>query len=99
MKRLFVAMALAVLATPAFAWNDRYEIERDLNNANPYGTDIEMRKPYDYNPSHTYRGTRDNDGSTRLRNSNGDTVRGDIDSDGSGRLHDQNGNIYRVRPR
>lgn len=99
MKRLFAGMAIAVLATSAFAWDDRYEIKPSPYNTNPYGTDIEMRKKYDYDPSNKYRGTIENDGSTRMRNYNGDTLRGNIDSDGYGRLRDPDGNTYRIRPR
>lgn len=99
MKRFLAGMAIAALATPAFAWDDRYEITRRPYHTTPYGADIEMRKQYDYDPSNRYRGTIDNDGSTRLRNYKGDTLRGHIDSDGYGRLRDQEGNAYRVRPR
>ena len=99
MKRLFVGIAIAALATSAFAWDNRYEINPDPYDTNPYGTDIEMRKKYDYDPSNKYRGTIDNDGSTRMRNYNGDTLRGYIDSDGYGRLRGQDGNSYRVRHR
>ena len=82
MKRLFAGIAIAVLATSAFAWDNRYEIKPDPYNTNPYGTDVEMRKKYDYDPSNKYRGTIDNDGSTRMRNYNGDTLRGYVDDDG-----------------
>ena len=98
-KRFMAGIAIAALATPAFAWNDGYEITRQPFNTSPYGTGIEMQKQYDYNPLNKYRGTIDNDGSTRLRNYQGDTLRGHIDSDGYGRLRDWNGNTYRVRPR
>lgn len=99
MKQLFAGMAVAIFATSALAWDDRYEIKPNPYNTSPYGTDIEMRKKYDYDLSNKYRGTIDNDGSTRLRNYNGDTLRGHIDSDGYGRLRDQDGNTYRVKPR
>jgi hypothetical protein len=52
-----------------------------------------------YDLANKYRGTIDNDGSTRLRNYEGDTLRGHIDSDGYWRLRDQEGNTYRVKPR
>jgi hypothetical protein len=100
MKQLILGLALSALASSAFAWDSRYEIETD-----PYGsplggsTDIEMHKKYDYNPANKYRGEIDSDGSVRMRNMNGDRLRGTIDSDGYGRLRDQDGNTYRVRPR
>lgn len=100
MKQLILGLALCTLAASTFAWDNRYEIKTD-----PYGssiggsTDIEMRKKYDYDPAHKYRGEIDSDGSVRMRNMNGDRLRGTIDSDGYGRLRDQDGNTYRVRPR
>ncbi len=84
------------VSLPAFAWEDRYDIER-----NPYGSDnseIQMRQKYNYNPSDRYRGNIDNDGYTRMRDLNGNTIRGYIEGDGYGKLRDQDGNIYRVRP-
>jgi hypothetical protein len=92
-------MAIVFFATSAFAWGEQYEIKPKSYDTNSYGTDIEMRKKYDYDPTNKYRGTIDDNGSTRLRNYNGDTLRGHIDNDGYGRLRDQDGNTYRVRPR
>jgi hypothetical protein len=99
MRRFVVGVALATLTTSAFAWDDRYEINRDSFNTSPFGTGLEMRKQGDYDPSNKYRGTIDDSGSVRMRNWNGDTIRGQIDNDGYGRLQDQDGNTWRVRPR
>ena len=70
------------------------------NDGYRYGnsTDITMKPQYDYNPSKRYRGTMDDDGYTRLKNSDGNTIRGNIDEDGYGKLRDNEGNTYRVRP-
>lgn len=94
-----VFLMVVALAHSAFAWDNRWEIQRDPYNNNTYGTDIEMRKKYDYDPSNKFRGTMENDGYTRMRDYNGNTLRGYIDDDGYGRLRDQDGNTYRVKPR
>ncbi len=100
MKRILLSLALALISTSVFAWDNRYEIK-----TNPYGTsiggstDIEMRQRHNYDPSNRYRGEIESDWSVRMRNYQGDRLRGTIDSDGYGTLRDQDGNIYRVRPR
>jgi hypothetical protein len=97
-----VVFAVLMFATPALAWENRWEIKATYpGGSGRYtgSTDIEMRKKYDYDPSNRFRGTIENDGSVRMRDYNGNTVRGNIDSDGYGRLRDQDGNTYRVRPR
>lgn len=95
----------------AFAWDDRWEIKTDpynqrsnfYNRSNSYNTrqdtDIEMRRKYDYNPANKYRGTIGNDGYTRMRDLNGNTLRGYIEEDGYGKLRDLDGNTYRVKPK
>lgn len=99
----FAGMALVslivLLTGSAFAWDNKWEIKPNPYGNNSYGTDIEMRQKYNYDPSSKYRGTIDNDGYTRMRDYNGNTVRGYIDSDGYGRLRDQDGNTYRIKPR
>ncbi len=80
---------------------DRWDIKTD--NSRQYGgqqeRDIEMRRRTDVDPTTRYRGTIENDGSTRMRDLQGNTLRGNIDSDGYGRLRDDQGNGYRVKPR
>jgi hypothetical protein len=96
MKKATLLAAFVFVSLPVFAWEDRYEIEQ-----NPYGSDsseIQMRQKYNYDPSDRYRGNIDNDGYTRMRDLNGNTLRGYIEDDGYGKLRDQNGNTYRVRP-
>ena len=46
-----------------------------------------------------FRGTIDNDGYTRMRDYNGNTLRGYIENDGYGTLRNDEGNTYRVKPR
>lgn len=87
------------LTSSAAAWDNKWEIKPTPYGSTPYGTDVEMRQKYNYDPSSKYRGTIDNDGYTRMRDLHGNTLRGYIDSDGYGRLRDQDGNTYRVRPR
>jgi hypothetical protein len=99
MRRFMVSLALVMLATSAFAWDDRYEITPDSFNNSPFGAGIEMRKRGNYDPANKYQGTVDKWGDVRLRNWNGDTVRGNIDKDGYGTLRDQDGTTWRVRPR
>lgn len=100
MKRFIFGLAILVLASSAFAWDNQYEIKTDSNGSSLGGsTEIEMRKKYDYDPSSKYRGEIDSTGSVRMRNMEGDILRGTIDNDGYGRLRDQDGNTYRVRPR
>jgi hypothetical protein len=94
-----VFLMAVVFAHSAYAWDNRWEIQRESSNNSAFGTDIEMRKKYDYDPSNKFRGTIENDGSTRMRDYNGNALRGNIDNDGYGRLRDQDGNTYRVRPR
>jgi hypothetical protein len=100
MKYSICVLALFVMASSAFAWNDEYEI-----NTDPFAprigssVGIEMRRRYDYDPANKYRGEIDSYGSVRMRNLNGDILRGHIDNDGYGRLYDLNGNSYRVKPR
>jgi hypothetical protein len=88
---LFSSVALSVKTSVAF--DDRWIIEGSDDN-------LRMRKQHDYDYSNRYRGSRDEGGSTRLRNPyTGDTLRGHIDDDGYGYLRDWEGNRYRVRPR
>jgi hypothetical protein len=91
-------LLLVALTHPAFAGDNRWEIKQDSLSSDRYSMDIEMRKKNDYDPSNKFRGTMDNDGYTRMRDLNGNTVRGYIDQDGYGRLRDQDGNTFRVRP-
>ena len=100
MQKLILGFFFITLSTTAFAWDNRYEIEKDSNGISIGGsTEIEMRKKYDYDPTNKYRGEIERDGSVRMRNYNGDVIRGTIDSDGYGKLRDLDGNTYRVRPR
>jgi len=100
MARLFISVLLSMVASTAIAQSRSWDILRDSSSPSVGGsTDVQMRPRYDPDPTATYRGTIDSDGSTRLRNLDGDTLRGSIDSDGSGRLRDSDGNSYRVRPR
>ena len=95
LKALLIALLTTSLPV-AFADDEPYEIEQ-----NPYGVDrneIQMRQRYNHDPADRYRGTIDDDGYTRMRDYNGNTLRGYIETDGYGRLRDQNGNIYQVRP-
>ncbi|MBI5792800.1 MAG: hypothetical protein HZA63_15120 [Rhodocyclales bacterium] len=100
MKRVVLGLVSLALSTAVFGADNRYEIK-----TSPYGsssggsTDIEMRRKGDYDPSNKFRGEIENDGSVRMRNSNGERLRGEIDSDGYGKLRDQDGNAYRVKPR
>jgi len=87
------------LASSAGAGDNRWEIKPTPYGSSTYGTDVEMRQKYNYDPSSKYRGTIDNDGYTRMKDLNRNTLRGHIDSDGYGRLRDQDGNTYRVKPR
>jgi hypothetical protein len=92
-----------IIAAPlsVFAWDGRYQIKRksSFNSFGSGSADVEMRKKYDYNPLNKFRGTIDSDGTTRMRDFNGNTFRGTIEKDGTGRLRDQDGNYYRVKPR
>ena len=100
MRRAIIALFFVLLASTAFAWDDRYEIRKNPGDNSLNGSkEIEMRKKYDYDPSNKYRGEMESDGSVRMRNYNGDIMRGYIDKDGYGRLRDQDGDIYRVKPR
>ena len=100
MKNLSIGLVLLVVASAAFGWDNKYEIQVD-----PYGTstggsrEVEMRPRYDYDPSNRYRGEIDSDGSVRMKNYEGHTLRGTVENDGYGRLRDNDGNTYRVRPR
>jgi len=110
--RLAIVITAVVLTASTLAADDRWEIRIDPynnrsnsridssdNRINPYSTDIEMRRKYDYDPSNKFRGTIDNDGYTRMRDYNGNIIRGNIENDGYGRLRDQDGNTYRVKPK
>lgn len=81
----------------ANAWDDQWEIKSDGYNYG-YERDIRMQEKFDYDPSDRYRGTIDDDGYTRMRDLNGNTVRGYIDDDGYGNLRDSDGSTWRVRP-
>lgn len=95
-KRIFMPAFVGALigwsAALTFAQTDTWRIYRN-------GEDIQMKRQYDYDPSNRYRGYIENDGYTRMRNYDGDTLKGYIDSDGYGKLRDDQGNTYRVRPR
>lgn len=58
-----------------------------------------MRQKYNYELTDRYRGNIENEGYTRMRDLNGNTLRGYIKDDGYGKLRDQDGNTYQVRPR
>jgi hypothetical protein len=84
---LAFGVAIVVLTSSAFAGEDRWEIRidpynnrkidsSDNNRISPYSTDIEMHRKYDYDPSNKFRGTIDNDGYTRMRDYNGNTLKG-----------------------
>jgi hypothetical protein len=94
-----VLSLIIALTSSAIASDNKWEIKPAPYGSDSYGTDVEMRQKYNYDPSSKYRGTIDNDGHTRMRDYNGNTLRGYIDSDGYGRLRDQDGNTYRVKPR
>jgi hypothetical protein len=89
MKTVFALISL-LFTLSVFA--DEWTIQRD-------GDDIEMRQKYDSDYSNRYKGSRDDDGYTTLRNrSSGERLRGYIDDDGYGSLRDSDGNRIRVRP-
>ncbi len=90
-KIFFVLVFVFALFSSAFAQSN-WVIDRD-------GDEIRMKNRFDPDPSKTYRGTIDKDGSVRMRNPEGDRLRGDIDKDGYGRLRNDYGNTIRVRPR
>jgi hypothetical protein len=107
MRAIFWAFAMVLITQPATAQqrsqggtsDERWELRSD-RPPSPLGErDVEMRRRLDPDPTQRYRGTIDPDGSTRLRNLEGETLRGNIDSDGYGRLRDERGNPYRVRPK
>lgn len=93
-------MSIAVLSAPVLAQTYRYEPDRSpYSSSLGSSTEVEIRNPYNPDPSTTYRGSIDSDGSGRMRNYQGDTLRGNIDSDGYGRLRNDDGSAYRVKPR
>jgi len=105
---VLLAFAVALISQPVAAQqrsplggsqDDRWDLRTDRPTSPSGERDVEMRRRLDPDPTTRYRGTTDRDGSTRLRNLDGDTLRGNIDSDGYGRLRDESGNAYRIRPR
>lgn len=61
--------------------------------------DLEMKQRYGDDYTNRYKGSRDDDGYTTLRNrSSGEKLRGYIDDDGYGSLRDDDGNRVRIRP-
>jgi len=90
-KLMFLFLFVLLLVSSAFAQTDRWIIDQDDG-------DIRMRNQLDPDPSQTYRGTIDEDGSVRMRNYDGNTLRGNIDEDGYGTLRDEDFNTYRVKP-
>lgn len=62
--------------------------------------DLRVRPQYDYDYTHSYKGSIDSNGDIRLRNPyTGDYLRGNIDNEGYGRIRDIDGNSYRVKPK
>lgn len=99
--KVMLGFTVAFFAGVAGAYDDPYQIKVDPYGVGSYGgsTDIQMKQRNNYDPSAKYRGQIENDGSVRMRNSNGDTLRGHIEEDGYGKLRDQDGNVYKVKPR
>lgn len=70
----------------------------NTKNNRPKDRKIELQIQGDYSSTGTYRGTRESDGYTILKNSSGQTLRGYTD-DGYGTLLDEKGQPHQITPR
>jgi len=67
-------------------------------DSRPKDREIELQIQGNYGPTGTYRGIRESDGRTTLKNSSGQTLRGYTD-DGYGTLLDEKGQPHQITPR
>ena len=110
MTRIIAALALTLLLQAAIAtagdlWGgDRWGTDTGSSYSHSRNSDsgphsVQIRDPFDRDPTNHYSGWRSSDGYTRAHDFNGNTLTGTIDNDGYGRMRDQDGNTHRVRAR
>lgn len=88
----FYASIICLVLLAPLVYADEWRISGDDDN-------LELKQRDDFDYSNRYKGSREADGYTKLKNrTSGTTLKGYIEDDGYGYLKDEDGHRIRVRP-